>query len=583
MFHYSVSVHVIFLLGVCFLFFFLEMASSSLFSEEQFLCPICLDVFTRPVSTPCGHNFCLSCITSYWNAIPVSKCPVCTESFDRRPDLKVNTFISELASQFKELRVMGAHGQKEDEQQISYASSVMCHVCEDKDAIKSCLECQMSYCGVHLEPHKHYPELQRHTLLQPIESFENSVCSLHKRLLLLFCRDDDVVLCDLCASSLHRKHDLISVEREYTDKLRELGTAQAKAEQMIQERVQKVQNVRQSMAQSQTESKDLIANSTQDFTELVSELKKNQAELIRVVEERKNMVEEEAKLFISDMEREISELQEAATKLRELKSTKDQAYFLRRYPNSSVLPPTLDLSSFKYNRHREFQFMSKLFQKSLSQLQALLGKLSTEINKISSGKNLSNNATLTYMQQFEVCITLDPSTAHPQLSISSDRKQVKYNIGADFWGEQIETPSMFTEQLAVLGDQGFASCKFYFEVFVGQKTEWCLGVATASIPRSGAMLRTHHSGLWGIWFLEDKFETFSFPEMAVHVGKVERVGVFVDCDVGEISFYDVVQATPIYSYTGCFFTEELYPYFNPCDNEYGSNLDPMVIVTASDQ
>lgn len=559
------------------------MASGSLFSEEQFLCPICLDVFKRPVTTPCGHNFCLSCITSYWDAVPASKCPICKETFYKRPDLKVNTFISELAAQFKALHVVSAPAQKPDQEQISSASSVTCHLCEDKDAIKSCLECQMSYCMVHLEPHKHYPELKKHTLLEPIASFENSVCSLHKRLLLLFCRDDKAVLCDLCATSLHRKHDLISVDQEYTDKLRELGTAQAKAEKMIQERVHKVQNMKQSMAQSQMESEGLITKSTQDFTELVSEMKRNQMELIRVVEERQNMVEEEAKVFISDLEREISELQEAATKLRELKSTKDQASFLRNYPSSPALPPTLDLSSFNYNRHREFHYMRKLFQNSISQLQALLGKLSGDINKISGGENLSNNAALTYMQQFEVNITLDLSTAHPLLWISPDRKQVRYNIGAAFWGQQIETPGMFTEQLAVLGDRGFASSKFYFEVFVGQKTEWCLGVATASVQRNGAMTRSHHSGLWGIWFLEDKFETFSFPDMAVHLGKVERVGVFVDYDEGEVSFYDVVQATPIYSYTRCFFTEELYPYFNPCDNEYGSNLDPMVIVTASDQ
>ena len=27
-------------------------------SEENFSCSICLDVFSSPVSTPCGHNFC---------------------------------------------------------------------------------------------------------------------------------------------------------------------------------------------------------------------------------------------------------------------------------------------------------------------------------------------------------------------------------------------------------------------------------------------------------------------------------------------------------------------------------------------
>ncbi|CAL8406936.1 unnamed protein product [Arctogadus glacialis] len=36
-------------------------------SEENFSCSICLDVFSSPVSTPCGHNFCRTCITKFWD------------------------------------------------------------------------------------------------------------------------------------------------------------------------------------------------------------------------------------------------------------------------------------------------------------------------------------------------------------------------------------------------------------------------------------------------------------------------------------------------------------------------------------
>uniref|UniRef100_A0A8C9Z3D1 Zinc finger RING-type eukaryotic domain-containing protein n=1 Tax=Sander lucioperca TaxID=283035 RepID=A0A8C9Z3D1_SANLU len=43
-------------------------AASCLLTEDQFLCSICLDVFTDPVSIPCGHNF---YVNLYLNNIPM--------------------------------------------------------------------------------------------------------------------------------------------------------------------------------------------------------------------------------------------------------------------------------------------------------------------------------------------------------------------------------------------------------------------------------------------------------------------------------------------------------------------------------
>uniref|UniRef100_A0A7N6FAX5 RING-type domain-containing protein n=1 Tax=Anabas testudineus TaxID=64144 RepID=A0A7N6FAX5_ANATE len=69
---------------------------------NQFLCSICLDVFTDPVSIPCGHNFCKTCITEYWNINVQCQCPVCKRLYNMRPELQINTFISEMAAQFRQ-------------------------------------------------------------------------------------------------------------------------------------------------------------------------------------------------------------------------------------------------------------------------------------------------------------------------------------------------------------------------------------------------------------------------------------------------------------------------------------------------
>uniref|UniRef100_A0A8D3BHB0 RING-type domain-containing protein n=1 Tax=Scophthalmus maximus TaxID=52904 RepID=A0A8D3BHB0_SCOMX len=73
-------------------------------SEDDFLCAICLDVFTDPVSTPCGHNFCKHCITTHWDMTVPSQCPMCKVVFDTRPELRVNTPASACSVLLKERR-----------------------------------------------------------------------------------------------------------------------------------------------------------------------------------------------------------------------------------------------------------------------------------------------------------------------------------------------------------------------------------------------------------------------------------------------------------------------------------------------
>ncbi|XP_032359077.1 zinc finger protein RFP [Etheostoma spectabile] len=555
-------------------------SSNSLLSEEQFMCPICLDVFTRPVSTPCGHNFCMSCISSYWDDIPVSQCPVCKETFERRPDLKVNTFISELASQFKTLQI-DPHIWSTDQHQARCGAAVVCDICTDtqREAVNSCLECLTSYCDVHLEPHHRAAGLKTHTLVKPLASLEDRICKEHTRLLTLFCRKDEVLLCDVCASLRHVNHDVVPVQRAYEEKKALLADTEASMQQMIQERQQKVQAMKETVKQSKTETKDMIENSVQDLTALISEIRKSQTELVNVIEEKQKAAEEQAGVFISTMEREITELQRTTLKLRELKQTEDQLCFLQSFPNSSIQPHTMDLSTFSFNRQVEIHHIRKTLNKSVSQLQMLLNKMTTDIQQFPNSTDELNDATLRYVQQYEVDIVLDPDTAHPMLILSNDRKQVRY--GNDLSLRRNLNPNMFTTNLAVLGQRGFSSCRFYFEVFVGGKTEWNLGVVKASIQRRGALGRSPHSGLWAIWFKKDKFVTLCSPKVPVHLGKVERVGVFVDYDGGEVSFYDVQTATLIYTFTECVFTEELHPYFNPCDDEFGSNLGPMIIAPVS--
>ena len=93
-------------------------AANFLPSEDQFLCSICLDVFTDPVTTSCGHNFCKTCLIKNWSINYRCRCPMCKEVFTTKPDLKVNTLLSEMVSQFRQSAQQKASSSS-SEQQVS--------------------------------------------------------------------------------------------------------------------------------------------------------------------------------------------------------------------------------------------------------------------------------------------------------------------------------------------------------------------------------------------------------------------------------------------------------------------------------
>ncbi|KAB5579167.1 hypothetical protein PHYPO_G00192000 [Pangasianodon hypophthalmus] len=177
--------------------------SSSLLSEEQLLCSICLDVFTDPVTTPCGHNFCKSCLTQCWEKSQHCHCPLCKEKFTKRPELKINTTLREVADQFKK------KGGPEK-------SEVLCDTCtgEKLKALKSCLDCGLTFCKTHLEPHNHVYKLKKHKLINPVENLEDYLCQKHERALELFCRDDQTCVCQFCTEGDHKNHNTVPIEEE---------------------------------------------------------------------------------------------------------------------------------------------------------------------------------------------------------------------------------------------------------------------------------------------------------------------------------------------------------------------------------
>uniref|UniRef100_A0A671VTJ2 E3 ubiquitin-protein ligase TRIM39-like n=1 Tax=Sparus aurata TaxID=8175 RepID=A0A671VTJ2_SPAAU len=538
-------------------------AASCLLTEDQFLCSICLDVFTHPVSTPCGHNFCKTCITQHWDVNVPYKCPNCQEVFYTRPKLQVNTFISEMAAQFRQSAQQKASSSS-SEQQVSKPGEVPCDVCTGTKlkALKSCLVCLVSYCETHLEPHLTKSGLKRHQLMNPVENLEDRMCTKHDKLLELFCKTDQMCVCMLCTVLDHKTHDVVPLKEEYEGKKAELGKRDAEIQQMIQKRRLKIEEMKCSVELSKKDADREIAAGVQVFSALKESVERSQAELIDTIKEKQRETEKQAEGFIKELEQEISELEKRSSEVEQLSQSEDHLHLLQSFPSLNSAPPTKDWTGVSV---RPPSYEGTVVR-AVNQLEETLSK---QMKKLLE-------AELKRVQQYAVDVTLDPDTAHPALILSDDGKQV---FSCDVRKKLPDNPARFDTCACVLAKQSFSSGRFYYEVQVKEKTKWDLGVARESINRKGHLKLYPQNGYWTIWLRNSiEYRAGAGPSVSLSLKcQPEKVGVFVDYEDGLVSFYDVDAAALIYSFTGCCFAQKLYPYFGSGRNDGDKNSAPLII------
>ncbi|XP_056433227.1 E3 ubiquitin-protein ligase TRIM38-like [Gadus chalcogrammus] len=537
------------------------MASPTSWTEENFSCPICLDVFSSPVSTPCGHNFCRTCITKFWDEQAQCKCPVCNELFHNRPDLKVNILVSEMAAQFKtSVRVK--------EQPCVESGEVPCDVCTGTQlkAVKSCLMCFTSYCQTHLEPHQRVAVLKKHQLVEPLDHLEERMCKKHDRLLELFCRTEQVCVCQFCTEGDHRSHPVVPLKEEYEVKMAQLGNIESEVPQMIQERKQKIKEIKDTIQLSKKDADREIADGLQALTALMRCIEKWQEDFNKTIQEKLKSTEKQAEDLIKELEQEIKDLTNRSSEVKQLSQTEDHLRFLQAFRSLKGPPPTRDWTTVEV---RPPSYVGT-WRRSLDQLEETLNM---EIRKLCDDDDLKR------VQQYEVDVTLDPDTAASSLLLSEDRKQVHYGGPGNKLPDNLKR---FTSLNCILSRQSFSSGRFYFEVQVKDKSVWCLGVARESINRKANIALTPKNGCWRISFNKDVFVFHDDPVVRVPLrAELQKVGVFVDYEKGLLSFYDVEARVHIYSATGCTFSEPLYPFLYPID--FDGRISSLLIISPVNQ
>uniref|UniRef100_A0A087YAR4 Tripartite motif containing 25, like n=1 Tax=Poecilia formosa TaxID=48698 RepID=A0A087YAR4_POEFO len=476
--------------------------------EEHFRCLLCLDLFTEPVTTPCGHNFCRTCLSQQWSDGDCYQCPKCNKRFPVKPEFSTNEVMAEMSVQLKRRKIEALESENAPWQ-------VKCDVCADfrLKASKSCLVCLASYCDGHLEPHRRVPALMRHKLVEPLENLEERVCEKHTRILEFFCRREQAFVCLLCCEAEHRDHETVPVEEEGALQKETIDSQQTKIKLMIDERMEKIEEFQKTSEMSKVKGDNIIECGEKLFSNLMSRVKEIQSTLLSNIEREMRKSKENVQVMIQELEEEVAALEMKHSQLEELSQNEDNLRLLQTLQTLNTMSKTKDWSKTKVYPDLYVHTMRTAVENLVNGFQITLRTLT--------------NIELTKMREYKESVTFDESTAGAGLVITDSGKRLKYAKTAT----PSPTPSSKSQRFClpmVFGTNGFISGRHYWEVEVGLRNDWHVGVALETVDRSQSTVNKDR----GFYFLGKSGFDYEVRDTAckvLHLSPRPRsVGVYLD-------------------------------------------------------
>ncbi|XP_064858933.1 tripartite motif-containing protein 16-like isoform X2 [Oncorhynchus nerka] len=399
-------------------------------NQELFCCSICLDLLKDPVTTACGHSYCMGCIKESWDQDDLKgfySCPQCRQTFIPRPVLNRSTVLAEMVEKLRKTGLQAAPPPA-----LCYAGpgDVACDFCtgtRKQKALMSCLVCLASYCETHLQPHYEFPALKKHKLVKATAQLQDKICSHHDKLLEVYCRTDQQCICYLCTMDEHKGHDTVSTAAERTEKQRQLGMSQQKVQQRFQEREKELKELQQAVESFKRSAQSAVEDSDQIFTELIRSIERRSSEVKELIRAQEEAQVSQAEGLLEQLKQEIAELRKRSTELEQLSHTEDHIHFLQSYQSLSSISVSSDLPSIVV---RPLQFFGDV-SKTVSELREKLEDfLKGEWTKISTTVNIVDVVlppepkTREQLLQYSCQLTLDPNTAYRYLSLSEGNRKV---------------------------------------------------------------------------------------------------------------------------------------------------------------
>lgn len=514
-----------------------------------------------------------------------------------------------------------AQGAGFDLERVKLGETVWCDVCTGlkQPAVSSCLTCTASYCSEHVTPHRTTPFYAAHTLLHPQEALKGRTCQQHHRMLEVFCRTCQRCICAICVLEEHRTHKTVSVQTERLSKQKLVS----KTEQEILTRI-KQKDIHLNELQRKLTSVRAYADGERSEVDRLLDSVAQALDRVRTVvvggiDTQLQAVTSRGEELTQRLEAELNDLNQKRAELEAQATSQDHISFLQSFEAVSPVADDDDDDDEQFS----LQFQLADVKSGLAQVRDRLGEIRlvqtqtpsrdhfrdsgrdsfgaipmpVPLSDLSPAESMTSlrgsTASLrrshwnlkdvkkhkgitghkkakVYMED----VALNPITAYPFLILSEDRKQVKRGEKLQFYRNSQQRYDVWS---CVIAKEGYAAGRHYWEVFVGENKDWKLGVVSESAQRKGLFDMSPSSGYFAIWWSGGQLRALTTPPLTKvkTPPKLRHVGVYLDQDLGQVSFFNAKTGSEIYSFHhGAEFSERMFPLLGTGDKEV-----PLVLMT----
>nr|XP_005163616.2 tripartite motif-containing protein 16 [Danio rerio] len=534
--------------------------SSTSVVEDQFSCSICKDLLREPVTIPCGHSYCMICITDCWSQDEqrrVYSCPQCRQTFTPRPALNKNVVMAEMVENLKKTGLKSRANYAE-------AGDVKCDVCagRKRKAVKSCLLCLNSYCETHFECHEVFHSSKRHKVTDATGRIQEMICSQHDRLLEVYCRTDQKCVCLMCVMDEHKNHDTVSAEAERAEKQIQVGETQTQLQNRIQEKQSKLQQLRESVEIHKSSAQTAVDDCERIFTEIIRCIKRRRLKVTQMIRDREKTEVSRAEGLLKKVEQEIEDLKRRNTELEQLSHTDDHIHFLQSLqpliiPAESTDSMTVSsLPSYEDVGKSVSELRKKLDDFCKEQIKLISASVRCRTQILPTTKPKTREDFLKYFHQF----TLDSQSVHNNLSLSDENRVATFTASMHAYPDH---PDKFDTWPQVLCRENVCG-RCYWEVEWSGNHGVAIAVSYKSISRKGQGTECkfgYNNQSWRL-FCSASGYIFSHNNRKRDLPVVSKIGVYVDQRAGVLSFFRVSDTKmSLIHRVQTTFTQPLYPGF----------------------